>query len=237
MGKTACKFSHIKTGRAFGFATLALSAATLLQYVDRAVMADVAVEPTQLRDDAYVAAFTVTNTNDSGPGSLRQAINDANNSPGLDLTSFNIPGGGVKTISPTTQLPVVSEAATIDGYTQPGASPNSLAVGNNAVLLIELSGNSLPPNVGGIALVGGGITLRGLVINRFDNSGFSGGWELDWPAAETGMSLRATLSVPILRVLRIGETEILGSSCSTVPPLTGSADQRPPPVMSSLVTT
>ena len=51
-----------------------------------------------------------------------------------------------------------------------------MANGNNAVLLIQLSGNLLPPNVGGIALVGGGITMRGLVINRFDNSGFSGGW-------------------------------------------------------------
>src|SRR5437870_3060658 len=36
------------------------------------------------------ATFTVTTTNDSGPGSLREAI--ANASAGADLITFNIPG-------------------------------------------------------------------------------------------------------------------------------------------------
>ena len=46
------------------------------------------------------ATFTVTNTNDSGAGSLRQAILDANASAGADLIDFNIPGAGVHTIAP-----------------------------------------------------------------------------------------------------------------------------------------
>ena len=46
------------------------------------------------------ATFTVTNTDDTGPGSLRQAILDANAAPGLDTIAFNIPGAGVHTISP-----------------------------------------------------------------------------------------------------------------------------------------
>ena len=37
----------------------------------------------------------VSNTNDSGPGSLRDAIDCANANPGLDTISFNIPGVGV----------------------------------------------------------------------------------------------------------------------------------------------
>src|SRR5687768_9904507 len=45
--------------------------------------------------EAHAATFVVTNTNDSGAGSLRQAIIDANNSPGFDNITFNIPGGGV----------------------------------------------------------------------------------------------------------------------------------------------
>src|SRR5438132_7471692 len=45
------------------------------------------------------STFTVTNTNDSGPGSLRQAILSANVNPGLDSITFNIPGSGVRTIS------------------------------------------------------------------------------------------------------------------------------------------
>src|SRR5947207_15931209 len=42
--------------------------------------------------------FTVTNTNDSGAGSLRQAILDANANLGTDSICFSVPGGGVQTI-------------------------------------------------------------------------------------------------------------------------------------------
>src|SRR5262245_51677513 len=68
------------------------------------------------------ATFTVTNTNDTGAGSLRQAIDDANATPGADTIVFNIPGAGVHTITPQSLLPIVNEAVTIDGYSQPGSS-------------------------------------------------------------------------------------------------------------------
>src|SRR6266446_4509359 len=87
---------------------------------------------------AIANTFTVTNTSDSGVGSLRQAILDANASSGPDTIAFNIPGSGVKTITPATTLPAITEQVTIDGYTQPGASMNTLANGDNAVLLIQL---------------------------------------------------------------------------------------------------
>src|SRR5947207_15548138 len=85
------------------------------------------------------ATFTVMNTNDSGPGSLRQAILDANGNPGTDAIAFDIPGPGVHTIQPATPLPTITEAVTIDGYTQPGASPNTQPDGEDAVLLIEIT--------------------------------------------------------------------------------------------------
>jgi len=44
---------------------------------------------------ASAAIFTVTNVNNDGAGSLRQAILDANATPGLDTINFNIPGDGV----------------------------------------------------------------------------------------------------------------------------------------------
>jgi hypothetical protein len=53
-------------------------------------------------------------------GSLRRAILDANAHPGADIIVFNIPGSGVQTIIPTTALPTISDAVTIDGSTQPG---------------------------------------------------------------------------------------------------------------------
>src|SRR5947209_6563779 len=64
-----------------------------------------------------ILIFTVTNTNDTGPGSLRQAINDANFAGGT--ITFNIPGPGVHTISPLTALTLTNQVI-IDGYTQPG---------------------------------------------------------------------------------------------------------------------
>ena len=55
--------------------------------------------------------FTVTNTNDSGPGSLRQAMLDANASTGTtDTIAFNIPGAGPHTIQPASLLPTVTRS-------------------------------------------------------------------------------------------------------------------------------
>jgi len=84
--------------------------------------------------------FTVTNTNDSGAGSLRQAILDANATTGADLINFNIAGTDVHTIAPASELPKITGPVTINGYTQPGAHPNTRAVGSDAVLKIEISG-------------------------------------------------------------------------------------------------
>src|SRR6476660_2068466 len=89
---------------------------------------------------AAADTYTVSNTLESGPGSLRPAILDANGHAGADTIAFNIPGSSVRTIAPATELPVITSPVTIDGYTQPGSSVNTLAGGDNAVLLIELNG-------------------------------------------------------------------------------------------------
>ena len=123
-----------------------------------------------LSQAAQAATFVVTNTNSNGVGSLAQAILDANANPGPDVITFNIPGSGVQTISPTNQLPPLTDPVTIDGYTQPGANPNSLAVGSNAVLLIELNG-ALANSAFGLKLSSGNCTIRGLIINRFNFQG------------------------------------------------------------------
>ena len=111
------------------------------------------------------ANFTVTNTDDSGPGSLRQAILDANATMGLDTIAFNIPGAGVHTISPLTALDYLTDPVVIDGYTQPGSGVNTDPVGTNAILLIELDG-SVAGGIG-LNLTGGASTIQGLVINRW----------------------------------------------------------------------
>ena len=123
-----------------------------------------------LASGALAATFTVTNTSDAGAGSLRQAITDANNAAGADTITFNVSGAGcdgsgICTIVPATGLPTLTGTVLVDGYTQPGASPNTNALGGtNAVLKIVLSGAPAAP---GLTLNGNASTIRGLVINGF----------------------------------------------------------------------
>ena len=111
--------------------------------------------------------YTVTNTNDSGPGSLRQAILDSNNSFGGGIINFNIPGGGVQTIKPLSMLPTITEAVTIDATTQPGY---------DGTPIIEIDGEEAANNAdgsgaSGIVIFAPNVTVRGLVINRFQGTG------------------------------------------------------------------
>jgi len=112
---------------------------------------------------ASAAVFTVTNTSDSGAGSLRQAITDANANAGLDTISFNIPGAGVHTIALTSSLPPITDPVVLDAYTQPGASANTLAVGDNAVILIKVDGGTTNP-IFFFDTGSGGTTIRGFSI-------------------------------------------------------------------------
>ncbi len=108
----------------------------------------------------FPATFVVTNTNDSGPGSLRQAILDANAMPnegGPNLIRFDIPGAGVHTIRVISALPQISDPVVLDATTQPGYAGKPV---------IELDG-SLAGNANGLEIWAGGTTVRGFAINRF----------------------------------------------------------------------
>jgi hypothetical protein len=91
--------------------------------------------------------------------------------PGADQIRFNIVSAASdKTISPTSALPTVTERVSINGYSQTGASPNTLAEGNDAVLKIQLNGTNAGP-AHGLVIEASDSTLRGLVINRFVGNG------------------------------------------------------------------
>jgi hypothetical protein len=119
------------------------------------------------------ASFEVTTTADSGSGSLRQAILDANVTTAVDDVTFNIAGSGPFTIAPLTPLPVITQPLRIDGYSQPGSVPNSIAAeagGLDATLMVELSGSNLPNAIGldfNSVTTSGENLVRGLNINRF----------------------------------------------------------------------
>ncbi len=74
---------------------------------------------------------------------LRAAIQEANAQGGANEINFAIPGTGAQTIQLGSQLPTVSDTsgpATINGYTQPGASPNTSQYASNAQIRIAIRG-------------------------------------------------------------------------------------------------
>ena len=119
--------------------------------------------------------YTVTNTNDSGTGSLRKAITDATGNSGADTVIFSIPTTdsgynattGVWTITPLTQLPTVTDATTIDGLTQTEFAGDLNSTGPE----IQLDGSSLGSGAAGLYIQGDLNEVRGLIINRFAGYG------------------------------------------------------------------
>lgn len=118
------------------------------------------------------ATFTVTSNADTAGAScaatctLRQAITAANSNAGADNITFNVPGSGVRLFTPASAYPALTGPTVIDGYTQPSASANTLAVGSDASILIRIEGG------GGIGsaqldLSGGNSTIRGLSFGNF----------------------------------------------------------------------
>jgi hypothetical protein len=113
---------------------------------------------------------TVTNTADSGVGSLRYAIGLANAHPGLDLISFDISTSdpdynattGAFTIQPLSALPTITDSIVIDGTSQTGYSDRPL---------IELDGSNAGASVDGLGLSATDSIIRGLAINRFSSDG------------------------------------------------------------------
>jgi hypothetical protein len=110
-----------------------------------------------LEDRLLLSTYLVTNTNDSGPGSLRQAILDSNGDPGKNTIDFSI-DSGVQTISPATALPTITVPVVIDGTSQPGS-------GNTP--RIELDGSHAGASADGLTITAGSSTVKGLAINRF----------------------------------------------------------------------
>lgn len=121
-----------------------------------------------LEERVLFNTFTVTNTDDSGPGSLRQAILDANASTVITsprVIAFDIAGSGVHTITPASPLPAVAQSMRIDGSTQPGYSA---AVG---APLIEISGANAGATSPGLVLTAANAGINALTINRFSGDG------------------------------------------------------------------
>jgi CSLREA domain-containing protein len=127
-----------------------------------------------LAGGAQATTLTVTSIGD-GPGTcpsatectLREAITDANAAGGSNVIAFDIAGAGVHTIALSSQLPTITGALLIDGYTQPGSEPNTLTPeegGLDTVLAIEIVGNG---SLGFLIHPNATLTVQGLALNHF----------------------------------------------------------------------
>ena len=110
---------------------------------------------------SVVSTYVVTSAADTGTGTFRRAIDSANANAGLDVITFAIPGPGVRTIVPLSQMPQITGPVIIDGTTQPGYAGTPL---------IELNGAFTGV---GLWMTGGNSVVRGLAINRCQSTGIA----------------------------------------------------------------
>jgi CSLREA domain-containing protein len=142
---------------------------------------------------AHADSFTVNSTGDAKDANignrtcdsssragrqctLRAAIQESNandNDPRVvDLIRFDVGrAASVKTISPTSPLPTIRDAVTVNGYTQSGARANTRARGNNAIIKVQLDGTDAGESANGLEIAAPDCTIKGLAINRFWQGG------------------------------------------------------------------
>jgi hypothetical protein len=142
-----------------------MTPARWLRTRDRRLLSRPAFRPQfeALEDRLAPAVFTVTTTADAGAGSLRQAILDANATPGADTIQFDLgTEGSSHTIQPASKLPDLTDTVTIDGWSQ-GAD------GYRGPPLVVLDGAvAKGTGVHGLRVEASGVTIRGLAIGNYD---------------------------------------------------------------------
>ena len=111
-----------------------------------------------LASPASAATLKVNTTADSGPGSLRQAILDANATTAADTIKFAISPAGPHIITLTSTLPVITWPVSINGRSEPGYAGSPL---------IQLDNGTGDPAANGLDVVAGASKITGLSITNF----------------------------------------------------------------------
>jgi hypothetical protein len=121
---------------------------------------------------ASADTFVVRNTNDSGPDSLRQAIDSANANGRADFITFNIPGPGPFVITVLTPLPAFTDRVSVDGTTQPGYAERPLIGTGGTVGVDQLPLRQIRSPI--VQVIGNGLVENGLVFAGSNNSTLTG---------------------------------------------------------------
>ncbi|HEX3554739.1 MAG TPA: IPTL-CTERM sorting domain-containing protein [Thermoanaerobaculia bacterium] len=118
-----------------------------------------------LGSTAAAATFNVTNLNDAGPGSLRQAVLDANGAAGPDVITFQ--AGLTGTITLASGPLNVSDSVDVQGPGQAVITVN----GNNAstVFYVYSSAATLDVTISGLTLTGGLASRGGGIVDNGEN--------------------------------------------------------------------
>ncbi|MGB7323311.1 MAG: right-handed parallel beta-helix repeat-containing protein [Rubripirellula sp.] len=105
----------------------------------------------------------VTNTNDSGAGSLRAAIEFANSNPGADTITFDIPGSGPHVIDVLSPLPAITDSVIINGASEPDFAGSPVVVLDGATV----SGATTD----GLRVIADQVSIQSLEIVNFPGDG------------------------------------------------------------------
>ncbi|AFZ50839.1 DVUA0089 family protein [Dactylococcopsis salina] len=108
------------------------------------------------------ASFTVTNTDDRGNGSLRDAINQANNTSGLDSITFDVSLTGETISLESGQLEIT------DDLNLEGEEITITASKNSRIFLLDdgNENNNIDVSIDGLTLIDGVAENGGAILNR-----------------------------------------------------------------------
>ncbi|MBP6504715.1 right-handed parallel beta-helix repeat-containing protein [Dokdonella sp.] len=123
--------------------------------------------------------LVVTTSADSGFGSLRQALLDANQSSNFNRIEFDIGNScGPRVLNLASDLPSVLHPVQIDGYSQPGSARNTLPSGSDGQICIILQRGAGSSATSGLAVSSSApettqLQVEGLGFSNFLIAGIS----------------------------------------------------------------
>jgi Putative Ig domain/Protein of unknown function (DUF1573) len=167
-----CSHQPLKQNGVLGSSTMRLRAASAIMTLGLIASAMTSLTPVYAQTTLTVNSTADTGVFNQTTGTLRDVLNYMSiNCYGAFppyTVNFNIPGAGPHVIAPASSLPSINCADTIiNGYSQPGATVNTLGSGNNAVLKINVARPMASTATDGLIVNADNVTVRGLVISSF----------------------------------------------------------------------